>query len=45
MDVGWLEQGVLMDESILMGVGIAGAGVTNRRVHIDESGDDWSRGY
>ena len=38
MDVGWLEQGVLVGESILMGVGMAGAGGTNRRVHIDGCG-------
>ena len=35
---GGLEQGVLIDESILIGVGVAGAGGTNRRVHIDGGG-------
>ena len=34
-----------MGESILMEVGMAGAGGTNRRVHIDGGGGGWGRGY
>ena len=33
-----MEQGVLVGESILMGVEVPGAGGTNRRVHIDGCG-------